>query len=47
MKFSSITDIIGHFKNISIIMDRNKIAKVLNTEKPSKGYVFLSSIPQG
>lgn len=41
MKFSSITDIIKHFKNQNRIMDRNKIAKILNTEKPYKGYIFL------
>lgn len=40
-KFSSIIDIIKHFKNKNIIMDRNKIAKVLNTGESYKGYIFI------
>jgi hypothetical protein len=45
MEFSSITNIVKYFKDQGIIMDRNKIAKVLNTGEDYKGYIF--ALPPG
>lgn len=41
-QFSSITAIVNYFKTLSIVMDRNKIAKLINTSESYKGYLFIS-----
>lgn len=40
--FSSITAMVNYFKTLSIVMDRNKITKIINTNKSYKGYLFIS-----
>nr|YP_010121860.1 GIY-YIG endonuclease [Monilinia fructicola]QRF72236.1 GIY-YIG endonuclease [Monilinia fructicola]QYB19428.1 GIY-YIG endonuclease [Monilinia fructicola]QYB19489.1 GIY-YIG endonuclease [Monilinia fructicola]QYB19551.1 GIY-YIG endonuclease [Monilinia fructicola]QYB19613.1 GIY-YIG endonuclease [Monilinia fructicola] len=40
LKFSSIIDIVNHFKTMNITMDRNKITKIVNTDEVYKGYLF-------
>lgn len=40
IEFSSIIAIVNHFKLKDKIFDRNKIAKVLNTNQPYHGYIF-------
>ena len=42
LEFSSIIAIVNHFKTINITMDRNKIAKLLNTGEVYKGYLFIN-----
>lgn len=32
--------IVNYFKTLNITMDRNKIAKIVNTNKSYKGYLF-------
>lgn len=41
LEFSSILAIVKYFKDQSIIVDRNKIAKILNTGEAYKGYIFI------
>lgn len=40
VEFSSIIAIVNHFKLMDKIFDRNKIAKVLNTNQPYHGHIF-------
>lgn len=40
LEFSSIINIVNHFKTVNIIMDRNKITKIVNTGELYKGYLF-------
>ena len=40
MELSCIISIINHFKFKNITMDRNKIAKILNTAISYKGYIL-------
>lgn len=40
MEFPSITAIVNYFKTLNIVMDRNKIAKIINTGESYKGYLF-------
>lgn len=42
LEFSSILATVNYFKNQSITVDRNKIAKILNTGEAYKGYVFIN-----
>ena len=42
-EFPSITAIVNYFKTLNIIMDRNKIAKLINTSESYKGYLFKSN----
>lgn len=39
-EFPSIMSIVNYFKTLNITMDRNKIAKIVNTNKSYKGYLF-------
>lgn len=36
-----ITAIVSYFKTLNIVMDRNKIAKLVNTDESYKGYLFI------
>jgi hypothetical protein len=40
IEFPSIISIVNHFKLMDQIFDRNKIAKILNTDQPYHGYIF-------
>lgn len=40
IEFPSIIAIVNHFKLMDKIFDRNRIAKVLNTDQPYHGYIF-------
>lgn len=40
-EFPSITAIVNYFKTLNIVMDRNKIAKLINTGESYKGYLFI------
>lgn len=41
LEFGSITAIVSYFKTLNIVMDRNKIAKLVNTDESYKGYLFI------
>lgn len=41
LEFSSIINIVNHFKTVNITMDRNKITKIVNTGELYKGYLFI------
>lgn len=43
IKFNSITETVRYFENLGLKVDRNKISKALDTNKPYKGYVFFKS----
>lgn len=40
LEFPSIIAIVKYFKSLDITMDRNKIAKILNTGESYNGYIF-------
>lgn len=41
LEFPSILATVNYFKNNNITVDRNKIAKILNTGEVYKGYIFI------
>ncbi len=47
MEFSSIISIINHFKIKNLTMDRNKIAKILNTAPSPSNPPFRGGIRGG
>lgn len=43
LELDSITAIVNYFKTHNTVMDRNKIAKIINTGVSYKGYLFIDN----